>query len=239
MLETLGLDVPILYWDEYINKGKGIKEVAKEMSLDMLKSASNSFVQGSEPFAKLAGELITRRKLFPDIWRPGTVRDRVEHLFQFAGWKDEFKRLSGRPHKQEGMIENYFIYEADPDEAAYYDTLKEKAVFLKDRGKASEGFFLTKQGSFLYNARLALKFGQHDLSRHYMLKYLENGGKVSNLRKSLERMDPLSGLTKEERIEFFNSLDGEKKERLRKAYKYYLDLTSYHEETGPEPEAEK
>lgn len=230
--EWVGLDSPKELIEGFQRENKSLDELAK----GVFQGASNVLVQGVEPFGKLAFELITRRKLYPDMWRPGTVRERWAHFFQFLGWKDEYNRIMDKPHRKESYFnkefESIWQYEANPEESAYYDILKEKSAFLKDMGKGSEGFFLTPQGNNLYNARLSLKYGDKEGAQRFMLKYLQSGGKVSGIRNSLERLEPLSGLNMEEKTEFLKRADQMTKDKLRLAYNYYMDLM----EPDTEPE---
>jgi hypothetical protein len=230
LLEWFGLDTAPQYIDQWMKGKRSLKEIA----LDMAKQPVNIIVQGGVPFLKLAGETITRRALFPDVFKPGTVRDRGYHIARSFGLENEYRAIAGKPSRPyRKSIFNFFGYRVDPDQAAYGDIYTEKNHFLKKIGKYGEGFWLTPAGNALYNARSALRYQDTKAAMKYMGEYLQmkvdQGVPVKEALKGLDRsmdnMDPLAGLTKPEALAFVAYLKktGELP-RLLRAIKYYAEL---------------
>lgn len=221
LLEWFDLDSAPHYIDQW-SKGKmTLREIAKEMA----KAPVNIGIQGGMPVVKIAGEIITRRSLFPDVFKPGTVRDRLFHIARSLGLESEYIALSdkpGRPYKK--TIAKFFAYKVDPLEAAYRDILNEKMRFMKKLGKFGEGFWLSPRGNALYNARLALRYDDGEAAFEYMAKYLRMGGIVQGLEQSIRRMDPLAGMKDAEKLWFVSKMSKDERTKLVQAYKFYGEL---------------
>jgi len=177
------------------------------------------------PIIKIAGEVITRRSLFPDVFKPGTVRDRLYHIARSFGLEEEYKAISGKPSRpyKKTMLK-FFAYKVDPLEAAYRDILDEKMRFMKKLGKFGEGFWLSPKGNALYNARLALRYDDGTAAMEYMGKYLKMGGTVQGIEQSIRGMEPLAGMNDAEKLWFVSKLAKEDRVKLAQAYKFYGEL---------------
>jgi len=221
LLEWFGLDnIP-----EYTRKWLEGKLSVKEIVIEAAKAPANVLIQGSVPFIKLGGELLTRRALFPSIYKPGTIRDRWMHVFKSFGLENEYRVLADKP--RQGYLKSLkksIVYQADPYQSAYYDILQEKYAFLKRLGKSSEGFWLTPKGNALYDAKLALKYKDQRSAVNNMAKYFNLGGTMQGLKSSLDTMDPLAGLTDPEKLVFVAQLSDENKTRLIKSMIFYQEL---------------
>ena len=57
-----------------------------------------------------------------------------------------------------------------------------------------------------------------------MAKYLEFGGTLQGLKQSLDNMEPLAGLTNEEKKEFTESFTPEELKTFIKARLFYMEL---------------
>jgi hypothetical protein len=228
ILEWFGLDAAPEYVDKYFSGKMTLKEIAKEMA----KSPINVMVQGSNPYVKTPAELITRRALFPDTWRPRTIRNRGLHVAQSLGLGEEYKAITGLPSKKyRETLGTIFYYEIDPGQSSYSDIFEEKNRFLKKQGKLGEGFWLAPRGDALYNWRLAIRYKDTKAAQDYLDKYFLLGGDPKGLERSLENMHPLSGLNKGEELAFVAQLNEEDKDKLVRAIKfYYEDLLGLKEE---------
>ena len=221
LLDWFGLGVAPQYIDALM-KGK---MTPKEIAIDMAKSPANIVVQGGEPFVKLGAELLSRRAIFPDVFNLRTVRDRSLHVMRSVGLENEYIALMQKPSK--GYLESlqgFFIYKYDPIQIAYNDFMVLKRKFLETKGEGSEGFWLTSRGNALYDAKLALRYKDDNAAMNAIAKYFDLGGKLEGIKKSIDNMAPLAGLTQQEKRELRDSLDNEDLRTLIKAQLFFEEL---------------
>lgn len=217
-LEWFGLDDSPKYVDKWMKGEMTLKEIATEM----VQSPVNVIVQGITPQIKVPAELITGRTLFPDVFKPGIIRDRGLYLSRSLGLENEYKAIAGLPSKgYQDSLKNFFIYSADPGQGAYADIQETKRRWLKEQGKGAEGFWLTPKGNALYNLKLAIRYEDLEATNKYMYEYFTLGGTAKGIEESLNRMNPLSGLSKRDRNLFEQSLSSEQVKRLKKAMEFY------------------
>ena len=222
-LEWFGLDA----MPYYINMWMRGRMTMKEIAADMAKSPVNVVVQGGIPFIKLGGELLTRQALFPDAFKPRTIRDRGLHIARAFGLENEYMAIMDKPSlPYYESAKGALIYTIDPFQAAYADIMDEKTRYMKRIGKYGQGFHLSDRGNALYNARLALRYNDMDAAMKYMAEYLNMGGTLRGLRRSLEAMHPLSQLNQAEKVEFVLGLDEEGQSKFVKALKFYEELVT-------------
>jgi hypothetical protein len=219
-LEWFGLDSPANDVRDFLNGKRTIKEIV----VDMAKSPINKIVNAITPAYKVPAELATGKKLFPDVFKPSTVRDPADYIAQSLGLQNEFRALTGRPSKPykeslAGLVE----YRSDPEQAAYYYILDEKRRFLKKIGKGGEGSFSSPRSESLRNYKLALRYKDKEAAKKYLTEYVLLGGTDRGLDQSLSSMNPLYGLNKDEQTVFIESLNGEDRERLVKALKFFTE----------------
>ena len=224
LLEWLNLDQTPYYVNQLMKGKMGPRAIAYEM---LVKAPINVIAQGFRPFEKLAFELAARRALFPDIFKPSTIRDRGLHIARSFGLEREYTALFQKPSR--GYAESLpqlFLYKSDPLEAAYWDIQDEKRRYLKGQGvDQGTGFWLTPRGDALYNLKAAIRYGDKKAADQYLELYHALGGKNENIRQSLDAMDPQNGLkTTALREGFKNYLDERGKQKLLKAIKYYEHL---------------
>jgi len=239
LLDVFGLDAAPQYVDGLLQGKMTLKEIA----VDMAKQPLNIVVQGGEPFVKMGAELLSRRALFPDIYRPRTIRDRTMHVMRGFGLENEFKALTDKPSKGYAeSLKDFFVYTYDPLQSAYGEFMEIKTKFLRSKGKSGEGFWLTPRGNAMYDARLAIRYKDNDAAMNAMSRYLRISGieeemkiqEISSdlresfiqnkIKKSLESMNPLSGIAKYELKEFSESLSAEDKKIFMKAQLFYLEI---------------
>jgi hypothetical protein len=206
------------------------KVTPKEFAINFVKAPVNKLVQSVGPTVKWPVELILGKSLFPDVFKTRSIRDRVEYIANSLGLGNEYKMIAGKPvptiQGSRGMgylgtAQDIFTYSADPGQSAYYDTLDAKRKFQKKINKLNEGSFTSPKGNALHNFKLAVRYKDTKAARKYLLEYAALGGTSKGLEQSLRTMDPLYGLSKDDKISFIKSLNGEEKQKLVRAMMYY------------------
>ena len=210
-----------------------VAEIGKEMAL----APFNVLAQMWEPGSKTLAELATRRSLFPDVFKPGTVRDRMLHLARGIGLDNEYRLLPSVPTRgYRQSLSGLFYYKTDAQEAAYWNLADELRRYKKKQGKEYEGFILTPKGNALYNYKLALRYGDKKAAKEHLDAYAEfyadfDEGTFAldkykrGLKTSLSRMHPFSGMDADEINDFKdNWLDPEDEKMILNAMKFYEEL---------------
>lgn len=217
-LDTIGSDV------KDIISGK---MTIKEKVLEMLQSPFNKIASGAYPFHKMIFELVTGKTTYPDIFNPGTIRDRGIYLARSFGLENEYRSLTGKPLKGGSYarnLKNLFLYSTDPQEAAYWDMYDLKDKFLNSIGKPSGGgSYQTPKSNALYNFKLSLRYGDQKAADKYLTEYYMYGGTDTGLNQSLKTMSPLYGMNQSEATGFIQQLTPKDKEKLDMAYQFYYD----------------
>lgn len=229
-LAWFGLDETPLYVKDYLNGKRTLKDIA----VDMAKAPVNKLVQGIGPTLKTPAELITGKQTFPDIFKGRPIRDRGEYLAKSLGLENEYRMLAGKPVQTFGTgkrAEGYWktwrgalVYDADPGQGAYWDTVELKKKYMKKLGKLSEGYFQSPKGDALYNFKLAVRYKDKKAAEKYLTEYAMYGGTKRGIEQSLKSMHPLYGLKREEQINFIKSLNGEDREKLIRSVQFYEDV---------------
>ncbi len=233
VLEWFGADTPVKDMKDFLDGTRSLKEIVQ----DMAKSPVNKIVNGISPTIKTPGELLTGKKLFPDSFQPGTIRDSGQYVADSLGLGNEFKSItrsrlaemagvSPRPGKY-GVYEffdNITHYKAEPNQTAYYKIKYKMHDFLKKEGKGGEGDFMSPKTEALRNYKIALRYQDADSATYYLQEYEKAGGTKKGLEKSLEAMEPLSALGAKDKEKFKSSLSEEDKKELEKATVYYKNV---------------
>lgn len=230
-LEWFGLDAPTKDINDYLDGSRSLKEIVTDWG----KSPLNKLVQGISPLIKMPGELLTKEKLFPDAFKPRPIYDRGQYIADSFGLGNEFKAISktelakaagisprpAKPYMSQSMGENLLYYKADPGQSSYYNIINAKREYLETIGKGGTGDFNSPKTEVLRNYKLAIRLKDEESAAFYLAEYQRLGGTKAKLKKSLESMDPLAGLSKQDKKNFLNSLNGEQHQELEKANKYY------------------
>jgi len=236
-LETFGLDAAPKYVDSWTKGKKSLGEIATEMA----KSPVNVFAQALTPLVKLPGEIVTGKTVFPDVTHPRSIKDVGQHVAQNLGLENEYKAVFGLPAKpySDSLI-TALIYKTDPLEAAYNGIIfEDKADFLKKKGKYGEGSWVNPRTDALYNYKMSLKYKDKVAADKYLQEYMSLGGTQKSLQSSIDRMHPLSGLSKAEKEEFVSSLDVDSKRNLDNAIKFYNSILDTSRQVLPVQQPQK
>ncbi len=218
-LQWFGLESPRALVRDYLNGHKSVAQVAVEMA----KAPVNVLVQGFGPQKTLV-EVVTGKRLYPDLFEPGPVRNAGLHIAQSLSLGDVYSRLKGlptRPFDPGSLLHKV----ADPGEAAYYDILDAKQEFLKSKGKPG-GYrgSVSPTSQALYYLKLAARYGDREAFGKYLLEFANLGGSAKGLGTSLRNLNSLDGLTAPEAQEFITRwLDAEGRQRLATAERFYKE----------------
>lgn len=215
-----GDQIPALTQD-YLNGRITAGDVAKAMLLAPVNQLGQS-VGG--PWKTLV-EFVAARSFFPDVFKPGPVRDRWEHLARSLSLEDEYRLVRGRPSKGYWRSWGKALWsEIDPYDQAYRDVLDAKADFLQKKGKGGAFVDYSPKSNALYYFKLAVRYNDLEAAQKYLLEYARYGGTADGLKQSLEALNPLYGLNMEEQAEFIAQLTPELQVKLVAAYGYYQRL---------------
>lgn len=224
-LSWFGMDEAPLTAKDLING----KMTLKEFAVESAKAPVNKLWQSLGPHIKLPVEEALGSRTYPDVFKPGRIRDRWQYLAESFGLGNEYKQLAGKPvptiegsrgRGYFGSLRDVFTYSADPGQSAYYDILDEKRRYMKKLNKP-DGYSTSPRSDALYNFKLSIRYKDKEAARKYLLEYVMLGGTDKGLAQSLKTMDPLYGLNDEEKIAFVVSLNTEDRQKLVRALQYY------------------
>jgi len=222
-LKWFGLDEAPLLVKDFLNGRQSLGDIARHIA----RAPANEMVQQLTPLIKTPIEMLTERKLYPDAFSPGRIRDPWLYIAQSLGIEPEYRALGKGPKlPYSERLEGLLTYKVDPGEAAYWYVIDEKNRWLDKQGKRFIGVADSAKSLALYNLKLALRYDDKKAVQKYMAEYYAAGGTYQGMNTSLKSMHPLSGLSKEDESRFIEWLykDPDGKERLERAIDHYYDL---------------
>jgi hypothetical protein len=192
------------------------------------KAPFNTLFQGVGPQYKTPAELITGKAVWPDVWKPKPIRDRMEHLMRVFALDKVYQPIAGKPLRGQGIdgkvlehVTNLLVYSADPQEIAYHEIRQEANKFLQKHQLVKPGIEPTDRSNALYYYKQALKYGDIKAAKKYLAKYVELGGTLKGLKISIKLAHPLAGIPVKYRTSFVQSLSKEDRARLKRAIQWY------------------
>jgi hypothetical protein len=120
------------------------KKSAKEQISDIAWAPINKLVNGLTPYFMVPTQLLAGQTYYSDVRRPGKIRDIGEFTANTIGATEEYKRLTGKPVREDytKSWQKAAVYKADPEESAYYYALDLKQKFEKQvQNKYPSGVF--------------------------------------------------------------------------------------------------
>lgn len=220
-LSWFGLEDWPTSWEKLQNDQMSAADLFKKMAL----ATPNKLANAAAPFFKLGAELITGKQIFPDITQPKPIRDRPEHVARFLALDEEYKTLAGKPTK--GYLDSLkrnLIYEGDPGEIAYQDTRQRVMQFMKKQGKEIPGGEPTERANALFYFKQAVRYGDREAAARYKQEYLQAGGKLEGIRKSIDKAHPLALLPENMRYKFRQSLSPEEDQAFKEGLGWYREV---------------
>ena len=217
-VDWFGLDTPIRTVQDFLSGRKSAKEIA----VDWAKADANKVINALTPIVKTPGELLFDRKAYPDAFEMMPIRDRWQYLADSFGLGNEYKALAGKPSRgYVSSISEMFLYKSDPYETAFFANKENVIKYRKKIGKYNDGYSESIRSEALYNIKLAMRYGDKKAFEKYLLEYVALGGTSKGFKQSMKSLEPLYGLSKDDRAGYIMSLDAEGKENLLKSIDYY------------------
>ena len=209
---------------DILNGDMSVTDFVKQTSSAAFNKAFNSLT----PLLKMPIEIATGRTFYPDATHPRLIRDMTSYIAQSFGLSREVNALLGEPGKPYFSTDralDLLRYTADPKEGAYFYILDKVRYFQEhELGKSFDGGAITRRGQALRKLKTAIRYKDKPNQRRYLRQYYQLGGTKKGLSQSVQRMNPLTGLSKQERARFLRSLSPEDRKYLRKANVYFLEL---------------
>lgn len=190
------------------------------------KEAGSAFInrvgQGAMPFERLTGELITGKSVYPDILHPRPIIDRAEHAFRMVSLDKVYRFMTKKPLKKGGKeLIGLVLYETDPGEAAYYAMRQRIYDFLDEKEYERPSGDPTEKSIALRYYKQAKKFKDTKLENHWLAKYKALGGTTQGMKTSIKKGEVTNALPRKYKKEFLDKLDGEDREVLEMAERWY------------------
>lgn len=220
LLSWFGLDAaPSLTGDVLhgrLTLGEAVQRTAK--------APINKLIQGITPLVKMPGELLARKSLYPDAFRPRAIQDRGDYLANQLTVGPEVRALKGKAGPSYGGVEDLtglVVQRQDPGSAAYTDwqSIEEK---WKDRlGKETGSNFRSPKTAALRELSRAIQEKDTTAETKWRREFESLGGTEKNIEASVRALAPLSGLTKADRATVLAGLDKEERTILKRAEAHY------------------
>ena len=241
--DRLGAVTDFLEWFGLDNAPHDIRDVLSgkrtlgQILSHNVQSPVNKVAQGIHPGWKLAAELTGKKALFPNVFEPHSIRDPWQHAANAITLQPEYDALMGKPQRmpywETWMPGSLLTYTADPEEAAYYDILGARQLYIEQLGKpTTAGDFLSDKSNALWNLKRAIRYNDQAAIQKYTAEYQQLGGHVKGLRLSVQAMDPYHGLTPSEQEGFRKYLGPAGAVKLGNALKYFQRIDSAREGVG-------
>lgn len=228
-LSWFGVDEGPHYVSQFLNNRQTLQEIA----VSMAKAPVNKIWQGTG-LPKVAAELAIGKQTYPDVFRARNIRDRWQYLFNSFALGNEYNAATGKPGRGLGRtVRNLFVYEVQPEESAYNEILSLKSDFNRKRGKAADVAAGNDKSNAAYYMKLALRYGDVEAAKRYLMEYKELAGTPQGLQQSIKAMAPLAGLNEREKAEFLATLTADEKERLTKAQMFFDAVLDKSGDIGP------
>ncbi|MDQ7798524.1 MAG: GGDEF domain-containing protein [Candidatus Edwardsbacteria bacterium] len=223
-LDWVGLE-DVWYDVKDIREGKA---TIKDKTAEAGKAVVNKVVQSIRPDVKLYTELLSGKRLFPDVFKQQPIRDRTEHALGTLGaaMNIPYRYATGKPMRPLGqeLTEALLAYRTvDAGEAAYGQVKSAKYQWLEKTGKESAGFEPTPRANALYNYKLAQRYGDKKAEQKYFAEYKKLGGNEKQLGMSLAMSAPLAGIKEDDLEQLLSEIPAEALEKTGLAYRWYLD----------------
>jgi DNA repair protein RadC len=190
------------------------------------KDLTNDWLQGVSPFAKTSYEAAMKTQTWPDVFNPRPVYDRTEHMLKIISADKLYRRVTDRPmrpgHESGLNPKNLLTFTTDAGEAAYWSVRGMSRDWQQQNSDAnySPGRPTDKNVALKY-FRQAHQYGDQAAADKWLNEYLDQGGTIRTMHKSLNNQHPLIGLNDAERKQFISTLSDRDRDLYNASLKYY------------------
>ena len=211
---------------DILNGQQTVAGYLKKMGQAPISKAINAM----SPALTMPIEMLMKRSMFPDAFHPRTIRDIGTYIASSLGLTWEYRAATGAPGPKYFSLDRLkalVSYSADVGEISYFHILDKKREYQERvLGRSFDGYATSKRGNALRRLRTAMRFKDQKNIDRALKEYEEAGGTQKGLNASLNRMNPLSGLSKEDQPKFIKWLTNHDRRILDRAMKYYQDMLS-------------
>jgi hypothetical protein len=196
---------------------QGKVPVAKKIK-EALLAGPKRLILGAKPFERTALEALTKRSLYPDVWHPRPIRDRMEHITRTFSLNDLYNRITGKPVRGLGATVGKLVtYTTEPGQAAYFEIKNKVSTFMEDHNVAPGYAEPTERSTALFYYRQAQKFKDADMAQKWLKEYIKLGGTRKTMAMAKRTSHPYAQLPLKYRSMFFKTLAPGDRERVQRA----------------------
>jgi hypothetical protein len=100
-------------------------------------------------------------------------------------------------------------------------------------GFRGRGYHSSEKATAAYNMSLAFRYGDTAAFKKYFVDYIKlSYGQTKDIGAIMNQLDPLYGMTNQQKMLFVATLDKNELKGLQLAYKHYIELRSGVQFTG-------
>ncbi|MEO0796896.1 MAG: hypothetical protein AAFX93_17175 [Verrucomicrobiota bacterium] len=224
---------------EYLRGDISLEQAAQDWRRQLPVDLVNKFAQGTRPEIKAGYMKISGKNPFPDVLDQRTVSKDDMNWVILSGMTDRTvaywlrKALDQDYYSPQGDMDwlqqtILQIRRRDPEQWAYYE-VREKADKWKfeKTGIDREFNYNAPDQATLRSFRRALYNGDVNAAIKFYNQLLVLGYNAERFKSSLRSQNPLSGLSKAERNQFYAQMTGSERDQLKRAMKYYSRIAAH------------
>lgn len=220
-MEWFGLGNPIADTRAILDGEKTLHQVAMEEK----SKVANKIMQGVAPVGMAGIESATGLSFYPDFFSPkrsnlpwfAPILDLTSFYNEYDTIRKHFQGVPSKPYD----FSNTFSVGSDPGEAAYYQLRDWATSYKQQHGIAIGSAAPNDRSDALYYFKLAMRLGDEAAMQKYLTKYVMNGGTNAGIDASLKSLDPLYGLTNDDKGLFLSKLDKRQLDVFDRAMQFY------------------
>jgi hypothetical protein len=220
-MDSVGVQQMVGLGMQYANDQLDVQSLLKGLAVATPKAVTNLGVQQLRPDFKAVPEALMGQSSYPDIFNM-RAQDSTETLLKVIGGDRMAAWAQGKPLPNFGERMALGTLAKQPAQEAMIDAYRYRDRYLKKIGKSREGIFASDEN--LRTMRQAVLANDREAFARYKAKYLADGKKYDNFKASVTRLDPLTGIPREDRREFWDYLTEEQATRFNEARRHARDI---------------
>jgi N12 class adenine-specific DNA methylase/predicted kinase len=190
---------------------------------DALQAPANRIVQMWEPASKTLFEAMTRRSLYPNVFKPRSLRDRGDYVASSVSMGWLYRKVTDKPVRPSNPVLSLFAYRTDPGEAAYYHVRELAGKYMEEQGRGGSAIVPNERANALYYWKKAAEWGHDRQAERWLKRYYELGGTPKGAKQSVSRGAPLAFMPIALRGPFVRSLDSDGRKALTIAERWHRE----------------